>query len=130
MRRIFALGLMTALLAAAVIPQVQAVNWKPYKCDKFELKYPANWKLVGEGTYMDTIYLEFKGPNDVELEVMVEENSSGMSGIIGDYIERDEDGIEREVLIGGKEFCAYLSFDGPDSMNQIFDEIIRSVKVN
>ena len=79
---------------------------------------------------MDTIYLEFKGPNDVELEVMVEENSSGMSGIIGDYIERDEDGIEREVLIGGKEFCAYLSFDGPDSMNQIFDEIIRSVKVN
>ena len=129
MKRIFALVLVTALLAAVVIPQVMAVSWKTYNDPqgRFEMKYPADWYFADEGVIGFDISM---GSKDGDLNCLVlvtlEKSRVDETGTDGGY-------TTRTVNIPGKKYAVSLVFSASagnfDSANKTyFEPMIKSVK--
>ena len=139
MKKIFVFALMAIaiLLAAAVIPQVQAVGWNTYNDPKgrFSMEYPADWKCT-EGGFM--VIVTFDGPNGITASVRAIHDKSeftdvGMEDV--DSITTVGGWTTRTKHICGNMYGGIFVFSAPekdfDSANeQYFEHMIDSVKVN
>ena len=138
MKKIFVFALMAIaiLLAAAVIPQVQAVDWKTYKDPhgRFSIDYPANWKrsdvgpqtcLYSGDSPLSCIITVFKNPTSETKRILTDKK----------FVDEDAGATQRIVQILGKEYAVTLLFnalseDFDYANKQYFEPMIKSVKVN
>jgi len=142
MKRIFALGLVIALLAVVVAPQVEAVSWRTYKDPKgrFSMKYPADWDFseieVDLGELGTSITVVFEGPDDSTCAAIITKNLVPfMKGKWLDETDREGDETVRLINFSGKKYAGIFTFTAPsnnfDSANKnYFGPRIRSIKVN
>ena len=139
MKKIFVFALMAIaiLLAAAVIPQVQAVGWNTYNDPKgrFSIDYPADWNVFAEET-AEGGGVRFDGPNDLVCGVLIIDNPYPgiLTGKICDGTTTEEGTTSRTVMICTNKYWATITGIAPskdfDSANeQYFEHMIRSVKV-
>ena len=138
MKKIFVFALMAIaiLLAAAVIPQVQAVNWETYKDPngKYSIDYPTSWgKHYGVvwGGIEDGVGF-YQPPVEGEISLSVVTTGESEPGKAG-KIEVATEGENMVILFAfGEKYAVRVICTSPnfDSVyRDYFEPMINSIKV-